>query len=379
MFLRACHSQYNTVGSANRTVHVTDSLTTANNFNYCRRRPYNTICRYLQITLHYKYRTKSHHITSHHITAHKLIRHCASSIAIATVVEDEILDMAPYNFIKDVVENRLDHCVILPPKPFPDDFKLFQSLEVKLGKDDMAEFKPLSLGIDEKFLRESDTNNEKITTLQGFLGRANENRPLEDINESNDFNKSISGNLGATFLTFFNGTFNAGKSATSHYDLHMTRMSKTSIALTKGVEDFLKDCIPDFCDYSPDIRAGFQRNQTRLNLMSENISCGVAFVTSYITGSVYVKVTDFNNVNGSVDAGIASAGVDAEGGRDRTIDSDGIVGIRVYFVHLVKNEKLNSDSLKILSVSPVNKNNGKQLKRTLKRITAKCFMKIFTQ
>ena len=100
-------------------------------------------------------------------------------------------------------------------------------------------------------------------------------------------------------------------------------------------------------------------------------------MTSYITGSIDVTENDNNNRKGGGAVGNKDSGADAGGETNRKITSSGIVGIRVYFVHLVKNEKEYDGLIKIKNVFPVNNNESEKLKSTFKRINAKGFRKLF--
>ena len=169
--------------------------------------------------------------------------------------------MAPTNkSIQDAMENILSTCAILPPKPVPEDFELFQALQVTLGNDGRAEFTPFGLGIDERFLREYGMN-EHIEALKGFIAGAETIRIERDIHQGGHLATKFAGNMEVNENELFNAKVDNGRSSKSRYDyLTVKRMKRKGISQTANVKKFLEDCVPAFCNDSSVIRAGFQRN-----------------------------------------------------------------------------------------------------------------------
>ena len=200
--------------------------------------------------------------------------------------------VTPTNFVKDAMESSLGAFAIFPPHPTENDFELFRALEVKLDDDTgRVEFTPLGFGIDEKFLREWGMH-QKIEALRGFINCAKKEQP-ETINQSVDFKETSSGDVVVKQQQLRDRD-------TSNANVLIKEMKETSIIEQKNdddVGDFLTTCVPAFCNKSSKIRNGLEiegNNQGCFDYFdSENIEYGLAFVTSYITGSIDVASCRF--------------------------------------------------------------------------------------
>ena len=287
--------------------------------------------------------------------------------------------MARFKHTKKKIESDLCICAFIPPKPIVGEYKLFRALKVEGEKKNArAIFTPINAGID-KALLERFGMHEEIDDLNRLINGATQSNPGE-FNYDFDGETAVSGSLGTKIKDFVGAMFKVGNKKRYDSRLNISHMTTTSIDHTNDVEIFLRKCIPKFCDHSTDIRSVFQQSEKNNRWYGgyESIEFGLAFVTTYIEGSVEVREAGtrsggfgFGGMFAEVFKG--NAGLNNDASTNGDYDGRGIVGIRVYFAHLVKE---NNYPIKIEGIFPVSKSNDKRLKKALDSITAKGFKKI---
>ena len=264
---------------------------------------------------------------------------------------------AKVNKMKDEVEKNLNACVFIPPRPIGAQYKLFQALKVEGEKDtSRAEFSPINSGLVEML---KTTNEQGLAALGGF--EIKEDPLINDINRAFDSEIASSGGFGIDVLVQDHDV--------NLYNMNISSMKMTSVDDTPEVGALLERCVGEFCNYSDGIRHVFQ--QTSTFNFNENIQYGLAFVTSVITGSMNISEASTNSGNAGATAAVPVVG-DGDGDGDvrayrNSSNISGVVGIRVYFIHLVKeNTGMNPGNIRIKASFPVSRSNDKYLTDALR-------------
>lgn len=164
-------------------------------------------------------------------------------------------------------------------------------------------------------------------------------------------------------------------SSDSGHELAMTDMKRKLILSDAAIEAFLEGCLPAFCGDSSEIRSIFKRTPT---LFSGDIEFGLAFVTTNIVGSIHVQEDGAFHAGVSVEA--SAEGIEADGtamidnSEHKKIIGRGIIGVHVYFFHLVKTKK--NPFIRIKDQFPIRKSHDEQLQHLLGTMASKIRRKI---
>jgi len=276
------------------------------------------------------------------------------------------------------LEKKLETVVFVDPKSDENKYNLFQAVFVTAGKknEGRAEFESLGFGIDTKFLRTNNLEN-MIPVLNQFIDSA-VNTDLPDIYEACCYSDFKSGTLGAAIPTVFKTKAKMDRRTNDKYVVDLSGMKQKSIEETKLLEYFLTACVPAFCLDEGSLRNKLSSTPTKI---SNNVECGIAFITTRIVGNVnFGTASSYNaRMEGSgSDPGAFTARASAENVNSAGCISigQGVVGIRAHFFHLLKT-KQKPYTLVIKKQFPITKSNASDLTYLIGTMATRAWRKVF--